>query len=46
MIVSEWYHIPTLVSLGVIAVVLAITVWASLRASRRIEAAAAPGGEQ
>ena len=35
MIVSEWYHIPTLVSLGVIAVVLAVTVAASLRAADR-----------
>lgn len=34
MIISEWYHIPTLISLGVIAVVLGITVWVSLRASR------------
>jgi tellurite resistance protein TerC len=45
MIVSEWYHIPTFVSLVVIAVVLAITVWASLRASKRIEAAADTVGE-
>jgi tellurite resistance protein TerC len=31
MIVSHWYHLPTLLSLGVIALVLAVTVWASLR---------------
>ncbi len=31
MIVSEWYHIPTLPSLVVIAVVLAVSIWASLR---------------
>jgi tellurite resistance protein TerC len=31
MIVSEWFHVPTLLSLGVIALVLAVTVWASLR---------------
>jgi tellurite resistance protein TerC len=37
MIVSHWYHAPTLLSLGVIAAVLAITVVISLRAS------AAPG---
>ncbi|HEX9643932.1 MAG TPA: TerC family protein [Acidimicrobiia bacterium] len=43
MIVSEWFHIPTTVSLAVIAVVLAITVWLSLRASGRVEAAAARG---
>ncbi len=46
MIVSEWYHIPTLISLAVIAIVLAITVWVSLRASRRIEAGTTPGGGQ
>jgi tellurite resistance protein TerC len=34
MLVSEWYHIPTLLSLSVIAVVLAITIVASLRATR------------
>jgi tellurite resistance protein TerC len=34
MIVSQWYHIPVLVSLGVIAVVLTITVIASLRATQ------------
>ena len=33
MIVSEWYHIPTLLSLGVIVVVLAVTVFVSLRAA-------------
>ncbi|MDH3308309.1 MAG: TerC/Alx family metal homeostasis membrane protein, partial [Acidimicrobiia bacterium] len=33
MIISEWYHIPTLVSLAVISVVLAVTVFTSLRAS-------------
>ncbi|MEQ8765455.1 MAG: TerC family protein [Planctomycetota bacterium] len=33
MILSHWIHIPTLLSLGVITVVLAITVWTSLRAS-------------
>jgi tellurite resistance protein TerC len=35
MIVSEWFHVPTLISLGVIAAVLAVTVWASLRATPR-----------
>lgn len=33
MIVSEWYHVPTLLSLGVIVVVLAVTVVVSLRAT-------------
>ena len=33
MIVSEWFHIPTLLSLGVIVVVLAVTVVVSLRAA-------------
>lgn len=33
MIVSEWYHINSFVSLGIIATVLTLTVWLSLRAS-------------
>jgi tellurite resistance protein TerC len=43
MIISEWYHLPTLLSLGVIAVVLTITVVVSLRADAR-EHGAAPDG--
>ncbi len=35
MLIVEWYHFPTWVSLTVIAVVLAVTIWASLRADRR-----------
>lgn len=35
MMISEWYHIPTAASLGFIALVLAITVFASLRATRQ-----------
>jgi tellurite resistance protein TerC len=35
MLVVEWYHVPTGLSLGVIAVVLTVTVWASLRAESR-----------
>ena len=31
MIVSEWYHVPTPISLGFIALVLAVTVYTSLR---------------
>jgi tellurite resistance protein TerC len=34
MLLSDVYHMPTWVSLTVIAVVLAITIWASLRAER------------
>jgi tellurite resistance protein TerC len=33
MLISNWYHIPTPISLAVIVVVLGITVWLSLRAS-------------
>jgi hypothetical protein len=33
MIISEWYHVPALASLGVIAVALAVTVVLSLRAT-------------
>jgi tellurite resistance protein TerC len=39
MLVSEWYHIPTLLSLSVIGVVLAITIVVSLRATREQETA-------
>ena len=35
MLLTEVYHLPTWASLGVIAVVLAVTIWASLRADRR-----------
>ena len=35
MLVVEWYHFPTWLSLGVIAVVLTVTVWTSLRAENR-----------
>ncbi|MGH9265825.1 MAG: TerC family protein [Acidimicrobiales bacterium] len=35
MLIVEWYHFPTWVSLGVIAGVLAVTVVLSLRAERR-----------
>jgi tellurite resistance protein TerC len=33
MIVSEWYHIDSFISLAVIAVILTVTVWTSLRAT-------------
>jgi len=35
MIASEWFHVPTLLSLGFIVLVLSVTVWASLRARPR-----------
>jgi tellurite resistance protein TerC len=35
MIVSDWYHIPTPLSLGVIAVVLAGAIWLSIRRDAR-----------
>ncbi len=35
MLITEWYHFPTWMSLTVIGVVLAVTIWASLRADRR-----------
>ncbi|MGH9229701.1 MAG: TerC family protein [Acidimicrobiales bacterium] len=31
MIISEWYHIDTFVSLGVIALVLTVSIWLSMR---------------
>jgi tellurite resistance protein TerC len=34
MIISEWYHIPTPISLGFIAVVLAVAIIASLKLNR------------
>jgi len=33
MIISRWYHIDSFVSLGIIAVILTVTVWLSLRAT-------------
>lgn len=39
MIISHWYHIDTLVSLAVIAVVLGITIFTSLRATKPMEVA-------
>jgi tellurite resistance protein TerC len=34
MILAEWYHIPTFVSLGVIAIVLAVAIIASIKLQR------------
>jgi TerC family integral membrane protein len=49
MIISEWYHIPTYISLGVIAVVLTVAILLSIRRDAREEdsrpgGAAPPGG--
>jgi tellurite resistance protein TerC len=46
MLIVDWYHIPTWISLIVIATVLTITVVASLRAAKKEAAAeaAGPGG--
>jgi tellurite resistance protein TerC len=38
MIVAEWYHIPTALSLGVIAAVLAVAIWLSIRKDAREDA--------
>jgi tellurite resistance protein TerC len=35
MIVAEWYHIPTPLSLAVIAVVLGLSIWLSIRKDAR-----------
>ena len=35
MIIAEWYHIDTFTSLGVIAVVLAVAIWLSMRQEAR-----------
>ncbi len=40
MLLVEWYHFPTWLSLGVIAIVLTVTIWASLRAESRERAQA------
>jgi TerC family integral membrane protein len=41
MIVSEWYHIDTFISLGVIALVLTVSIWLSMRKQAVEELAAA-----
>ncbi|MGH9248536.1 MAG: TerC family protein [Acidimicrobiales bacterium] len=41
MIIAEWYHIDTFVSLGVIAAVLTVSIWCSMRKDAREEVAAA-----
>lgn len=42
MLLLEVYHMPTWLSLTVIALVLTVTIWASLRAEKNDEAAASP----
>jgi tellurite resistance protein TerC len=44
MLLADVYHMPTWLSLAVIGVVLAVTIWASLRAERQ-EAEHGDGGE-
>jgi tellurite resistance protein TerC len=44
MIVSEWYHIPTPLSLGVIALVLTVAILLSIRKDRREAGLAAASG--
>ena len=34
MLIAEWYHIPTFVSLGVIALVLTVSIVASIKLDR------------
>jgi tellurite resistance protein TerC len=41
MIIAEWYHIDTFVSLGVIALVLTVSIWLSMRKQAVEELAAA-----
>jgi TerC family integral membrane protein len=47
MIIAEWYHIPTWLSLLVIAVVLTVAIVASLRSTRPVPTAAhGPGWQE
>jgi tellurite resistance protein TerC len=48
MLIAEWYHIPTWASLAVIAVVLAVSIWLSIRKDAReaAEVEAAGGGAE
>src|SRR4029450_2086729 len=43
MLISYWYHIPTYVSLGVIALVLTVAILLSIRKDRRERAAGGAG---
>jgi tellurite resistance protein TerC len=44
MILAEWYHIETFISLGVIALVLTVSIWLSMRKEAVEELAAAQRG--
>jgi tellurite resistance protein TerC len=41
MIIAEWYHIETFISLGVIALVLTVSIWLSIRREASDDAAQA-----
>ena len=45
MIISHWFHMPPLISLGVILTILGIGILASVRANRKAEAAASAAGD-
>jgi tellurite resistance protein TerC len=45
MIISHWYHMPPLISLGVILTILGIGILASVRSNRKAEAAAAAASD-
>jgi tellurite resistance protein TerC len=45
MIISHWYHMPPLISLGVILTILGIGIFASVRSNRKAEAAAAAASD-
>jgi tellurite resistance protein TerC len=45
MIISHWFHMPPLISLGVILTILGIGIFASVRANRKAEAAASAAGD-
>jgi tellurite resistance protein TerC len=38
MLITEWFHFPTYVSLTVIVITLTAAIWASVRADRREDA--------
>jgi len=42
MVATQWMHFPTWVSLAVIAVLLGVSIWASIKWPARIEAVRAP----
>jgi tellurite resistance protein TerC len=45
MIISHWFHMPPLISLGVILTILGIGIFASVRSNRKAEAAASATGD-